>query len=251
MKNKLIPLVLLLVVHTGCVKSNANEERAGLAVNFHDQQFGRSAAHLLKDDQFQSLKVEIQYMTGFQPDLGAVVHLEKFLNQHLHKPGGISIVTTEIGAVGDSALRRKDVLAIEKANRQYFSYGNEICLYILYSNNEFINPKILGEAYRNTSAVLYGKSIREHTGKIGKPNRTKLEATILLHEMGHLLGLVNKGTGTTSEHADPAHASHCRNRDCLMYWANGLEDKFGHLVRGAIPGLDTACLADLKAAGGR
>lgn len=38
------------------------------------------------------------------------------------------------------------------------------------------------------------------------------EGAILLHEMGHILGLVDKREG------DPKHPRHCRNRDCVMYY---------------------------------
>ena len=251
MKIRFLSMILLLFVHTGCLKSMASEEEKSLPTNFHDRRFGASAGDLLTDQDFRSLKVEIQYMKGFKPDLGAIVALEKFLKTHLHKPDGIVIFTSEIDTALTASLRREDVLAIEKRNRQYYSYEQELAVYILYTNGEYVNPKILGEAYRNTSAVIYGKSIADHTGKLGKPDRTKLEATILLHEMGHLMGLVNKGTAAQSEHTDEAHASHCSNTSCLMYWANGLEDKFGHLIKGTIPGLDSACLEDLKAKGGK
>ena len=229
----------------------ATEEEESIPTNYHDRNFGSSAHDLLSSENFKALKVEIQYMEGFEPDLGAIVQLERFLKKHLHKPEGITIVTKEIKAASSESLTREDVSRIEAENRQFYSYDDMITLYFLYTNGEYINPKILGEAYRNTSAVIYGKAIMENTGKLGKPNRTKLEATILLHETGHLLGLVNKGSAMHSEHIDEQHASHCSNKDCLMYWANGLQDKFGYLVRGAIPELDAHCLEDLKKNGGK
>jgi hypothetical protein len=251
MKIRLLILIFLSLMHTGCIKTMATEEEKSIPTNYHDQNFGSSAHDLLSSETFTALKVEIQYMEGFKPDLGAIVQLEKFLKKHLHKPGGITIVTKEIEAASVETLTREDVIRIERENRQFYSYGEVLTLYFLYTNGDYINPKILGEAYRNTSAVIYGKTILQNTGKVGKPNRTKLESTILLHETGHLLGLVNKGSSVQSEHVDGRHASHCSNKECLMYWSNGLEDKFGHLLRGAIPELDADCLEDLKKNGGR
>lgn len=251
MKIRLLILIFLSLVHTGCIKTMATEEEISIPTNYHDRNFGASARDLLTSEAFTTLKVEIQYMEGFKPDLGAIVQMEKFLKKHLHKPGGITIVTRQIERASDERLTREEVMQIERANRQFYSYGDVLTLYFLYTNGEYADPKILGEAYRNTSAVIYGKAIQQNTGKVGKPNRTKLEATILLHETGHLLGLVNKGSAAQSEHVDGRHASHCSNKDCLMYWSNGLQDKFGHLVRGDIPELDDDCLNDLKRNGGK
>lgn len=251
MKIRLLILMILSLIHSGCIKTMASEEEKGIPTNYHDRNFGASAQDLLQGESFTTLRVEIQYMEGFKPDLGAIVQLEKFLKKHLHKPGGITIVTKQIEAVASERLTREDVLRIERENRQFYTYGDVLAVYFLFTNGEYVNPKILGEAYRNTSAVIYGKAIQQNTGKVGKPNRTKLESTILLHETGHLLGLVNKGSAAQSEHVDERHASHCSNKDCLMYWSNGLQDKFGHLVRGAIPELDAHCLEDLKRNGGK
>ena len=251
MKIMLFILMLLSLVHTGCIKTMATEEEKSIPTNYHDRNFGASARDLLSSETFTTLKVEIQYMEGFKPDLGAIVQLEKFLKKHLHKPGGITIVTKEIEVDAKERLTRDEVMQLEREHRQFYSYDDVLALYFLFTDGEYVNPKILGEAYRNTSAVIYGKAIQQNTGKVGKPNRTKLEATILLHEIGHLLGLVNKGSAARSEHVDERHASHCTNKECLMYWSNGLQDKFGHLVRGDIPNLDAACLEDLKKNGGK
>ena len=49
-------------------------------------------------------------------------------------------------------------------------------------------------AYHNTSAVVYGKAVRNHSKLAGRLTHQELETAVVLHEMGHLLGLVNKGT---------------------------------------------------------
>jgi hypothetical protein len=141
------------------------------------------------------------------------------------------------------------VHAIEKANRSAFTSNDEIAVYILYTNGEYTDNNVLGVAYRNTSAALFGKKIRDNSGGLGQASRTKLEATVLEHEVAHLLGLVDIGTKMQSPHK--ANGNHCSNQNCLMYYASETTDVLGFLLTGNIPALDANCLADLKANGGK
>jgi predicted Zn-dependent protease len=251
MKMSVVILLFMLIFCPSCVKSIAGEEKTIDYSELHNRSFGMSARDLLSADKYTSLKIEVQYMPGFKPDKDALYNLYTFLQERVHKPQGISIVTRQIASDSSYQLTTSEVKAIERKNRTATSNGKELALYILYTNGKYINDKIFGLAYLNTSAVIFGESIKEHSGKIGQPNRTKLETTVLLHEMGHLLGLMGKGTPMQEEHHDENHASHCKNRKCLMYYSIGTNDKFGYLIKGSIPELDEHCLADLRANGGK
>lgn len=217
----------------------------------HDRSVGASARELLSGSKFTSLKVEIQYMPGYAPDAGALAHLQQFLSATLNKPGGITIVTREIEAAAQTTFAISDIIGTEKKSRTVYSNNTEIALYILYTNGHYIEEGVLGVAYRNTSAALFTKKITDNSGGLGQPSRTKLEATVLEHEVGHLLGLVDTGTPMQAHHKDDAHGSHCTNSNCLMYYAAETTDMLGFLVTGNIPALDASCMADLKGNGGR
>jgi hypothetical protein len=244
-------IALLLMVLTGCVKSLGNDERLDVNFSFHERGFGASNQELLKDDKFRSLKIEVQYMKGFKPDDDAIINMRKFLLQHLHKPKGISVATKQIDPDAKRVLNLKDVKAIEKGHRSMYSYGDEITIYILYTNGEFENRKILGQAYKNTSIVMYGKAIQKNSGTFRKRTRTDLETTILLHEMGHLLGLAKEGTLMYTNHIDSNHKSHCEDTTCLMYYGIDISEKAGPVIRRGVPQLDKECLFDLVANGGK
>jgi hypothetical protein len=122
---------------------------------------------------------------------------------------------------------------------------------VLYTNGQYTNAQTLGIAYRNTSVALFGKTIRDNSGAIGQVSRTKLEATILQHELAHLLGLVDLGTPMQTAHKDAAHGNHCTNNSCLMYYASETTDVLGVLLTGNVPSLDAACAVDLRANGGK
>jgi len=249
MKIKVIAGCLLVLAMLGCKKSNEPVDNGLDPNSLHNRAVGSSANELLSAVKYKSLKVELQYMTGFAPDAGAINHLQAFLAARLNKPDGINIVTKEIAASNNTSLNADDVHAIEKENRSAFSTDNEIAVYVLYTNGSYTDNNVLGIAYRNTSAAIFGKKIRDNSGSLGQVSRTKLEATVLEHEIGHLLGLVD--LGSTMQVAHKANGNHCNNQTCLMYYASETTDILGFLVTGNIPPLDTNCLNDLKANGGK
>lgn len=242
-------LIALLFLCCGCQKSMQYEFNA--PENFHNRAVGASAAEILKSDRFTSLLVEIQYMAGATPDAASVENLKSFLAAYCNKPSGISVITREIPADAKTTLTINEVYSIEKASRQEYSGDGRIVLYLLYTNGGYTEGNVLGAAYQNTSAVLFSKTITDNSGGIGQPSRSKLETTVLQHEIGHLMGLVDTGTPMQTAHKDPDHGSHCNNSSCLMYYASETTDVLGFLVTSNVPTLDANCIADLKAQGSR
>jgi len=248
MKNTLLLTLLILIL--GCSKNEVSDNPSNPDA-FNNRAVGSSANELLSSNTYKSLKVEVQYMTGFEPDAQAIIHLQNFLTGFVNKPNGLTIVTKEIAANANTTLNVEDIINIEKANRTAFSTANEIAIYILYTNGVYNENNVLGVAYRNTSATLFGKKIRDNSGGLGQASRTKLEATVLGHEVAHLLGLVDIGTVMQTPHKDLTHGSHCNNQDCLMYYASETTDVLGFLLTGNIPSLDVNCMADLRGNGGK
>lgn len=244
--------VVLFCLLTGCSKTDSFFINNPNAPDYlHNRPAGASATELLASSKYTSLKVEILYMPGYAPDGSAVTNLQNFLNMLLNKPAGISIISKEIPAASKSTLNIDEVFQIEKNNRTAFTTNQEIAVAVIYTNGYYSDPHVLGAAYRNTSVVLFGKNIHDNSGGLGQASRTKLESTVLQHEVGHLLGLVDMGSPMQTPHKDPAHGNHCNNSHCLMYYASDTRDILGFLITGNIPPLDTQCRADLTANGGK
>jgi hypothetical protein len=248
----LVKALFVICLFAGCNKSKDSSfvNNPG-ASDLHNKPVGASAKDLLGSSKYTSLKIEVQYMTGYQPDAGALSHLQSTLAGLLNKPSGITIITKEIAASSNTVLTINDVINIEKNNRTAFTSGTELALYILYTNGTYNEDNVLGVAYKNTSAVLFGKKINDNSGGLGQASRTKLVATVSEHELGHLLGLVDLGSAMQTNHKDAAHGNHCNNSSCLMYYASETSDILGFLITGSIPSLDANCKADLQANGGQ
>jgi len=243
--NFLTVLILSCTFLMSCAKSMADEPES--RVNYHQQGIGVSAKDFLSDKRYKSLHLEIQYMPGNKPSEEAIRELKSFLVLYLNKPEGITVSMNEIPASVDSVLSVQAVKAIEDQYRKRHTRDQELSVYVLFTDGHSSNKDQLGFAYRNTSAVLFGKHIAEHSGKFKKPSRADLESRVLQHEFGHLLGLVNTATEETSEHQDHENGKHCINRRCLMYHQVDTHDYPSFLVKKDPPKLDDACIAALKA----
>lgn len=246
----LIILLPLILFFGGCLK---NDPGTGLpAINSaNDKNVGSSGRDFLSSANFTSLNVEIQYMAGFAPDEASINNLTVFLNSLINKPGGITISQKEIPASNQLAYTLNDIAAIEQKERTAYNSGNQLAVYVLITDGAYTNASVLGVAYRNTSLCLLGKTIFDNSGNIGQSGRTRLESTVTEHEFGHLLGLVDLGTPMVTNHKDAPHENHCNDKDCLMYYDVETTVVFGSLISGDIPVLDSQCLADLHANGGK
>jgi hypothetical protein len=76
-------------------------------------------------------------------------------------------------------------------------------------------------------------------------SRSEIEDAVLMHELGHVLGLVDLARNTGR--ADPEHPGHSKNQRSVMYWA--VESSLiGQVLTGSPPkDFDQQDLADLRA----
>jgi hypothetical protein len=241
---------LFLLLFAGCSKKDTITNLPSIN-DENNKVVGASANDLLSAAKYSSIKIEIQYMPGFQPDAAAVNNLTAFLNTLVNKPGGVSVIQTQIASAGKTVYSLNDIATIEKDNRSVYTTGSQLGVYFLYTDGSYTDANVLGLAFRNTSISLLGKTIHDNSGGIGQASRTKLESAVLEHEFGHILGLVDVGTAMQTNHKDAVHGSHCNNSNCLMYYASETTDILGVLLTGNIPPLDTNCKADLTANGGK
>jgi hypothetical protein len=125
-------------------------------------------------------------------------------------------------------------------------------MYFLYldgnSDLDSGDTRVLGYAHHGSSVVMFKDSI-EKAGS-GLVLQGNVEDAVIVHEAGHLLGLVDNGIPMQVDHLDSAHGQHDMNEQCIMYWTIDTSDIVDVLLSRR-PDFDDACRADLIAAGGR
>lgn len=212
-------------------------------------------ADFLSDKKYKSLVVEIQYVEGYKPEAGAIDKLRTFMEARLHKPAGIAFEYHPIPSPGKAFYDVADAEKIERQYREEHRHGATAAAYFLFVDGAYArdgeNSKVLGIAYGGSSVIMFGKTMHDYSGALGQPSRTALETTVAIHEMGHLLGLVNSGSSMAADHEDTAHPHHCNNSNCIMYYQAETSDIIGNLLGNGIPELDQQCISDLQLNGGR
>lgn len=250
-KNLSVFAVLLCILFYSCSDSSVTDTETEFNYE-HEKNPGSSAVDFLSDEQFTGLVVEIDYMEGHAPTEQALDNLQTFLQERLNKTSITILDPTEIPPGGQQSYTANEVRGLEKEHRNEYSDENALAAYFIFLDGEYDTSNVLGIAYYNTSMALFGETIRSVSGGVGQPSRRMIETTVMQHEVGHLLGLVDNGIEMQDEHKDHGNGSHCDNDSCLMYYAVQTTNFFVNLTEGGrVPELDEFCIADLQAAGGK
>jgi hypothetical protein len=253
---RLIHFIAFVLIISACSDDNGLTPDPNDKWAYHRNNVGASANHLLSNKDFNRITVEILYMDGARPTNQSIDALETFIEESLHKGAGINIKLTEISDPGHQSYSIDDVIALEEDGRTEFSAGSKIAVSFLFingaSDRDDGDRRILGIAYYNTSMVIFHETIRDISGGVGQPSRTNVEQTVVNHEFGHILGLVDIGSPMQTDHIDEGRGAHCDNDECLMHYTMKSDDIVSVLLSGgSVPEFDQNCLNDLKANGGR
>jgi hypothetical protein len=258
MKKIIVVATMVIALFISCSKQDSTDmvSEEGFAVNNNKKATGSSSNDLLSDATFKSMVVELVFVEGFAPTAQAVNNFTSFLNTRANKSGGITVLQRSIASPGKDTFTNQEIAAIEDANRTKYNTASQIAVWALFidgaSASNTANSSVLGTAYRNTSFVIYEKTIQGLSDSPFEPDRSLIETTVVTHEFGHILGLTNLGTPLQSNHEDPEHQKHCVVESCLMYWSAESGSGVSNMVSGgSAPKLDAQCLADLKANGGK
>ncbi|APG60081.1 hypothetical protein [Christiangramia salexigens] len=254
---KFFTLVFSIVVLISCSKEDStNPRNGGIDKSANLKALGTSATELLSDVSFTSMNIEIAYVEGNRPADEAINIFRNFLEARTHKPDGIRINLRAVSSSGQAPFTIDEIVQIEKSERTAYNAGDEIAVWIYFadgSNEKDTNEKfVLGSAFRNTSMVIYEKTIKDFANRTGAPSRAIIEAATLNHEFGHLFGLVDLGTTPVSDHEDPNNEGHCVSDNCLMRASIEFGGGVVDVINGSeVPKLDEACRNDLISVGGK
>lgn len=252
LSNTIAGLFLLAFVLTGC--SSDTEDAVNVSAN--RLATGVSGKSLLTQHSFDKIVFDIVYVEGHKPGQESIANFLSFVQSRCFKPEGVDYQLTAIPDQGKAIYNTQDILDLEEAHRTAYNQGSTIAVFILFANGashrDSGNSVILGTAYRNTSFVIFEETISTYSSRYISTDKTVLESTVLNHEFCHLLGLVNLNDDLDSGHEDLENPHHCEVSDCLMNYRTDAGIDLSEVnLGGGIPALDSQCLADLQALGGK
>ena len=160
---KLFACLFFIISIAGCSKKDTVVTGLPSINSENDKVVGASANDLLSTVKYTSIKIEIQYMPGFQPDVTGLNNLVAFLNSLVNKTSGIIVIQSQIPSINKAVLSLTDIANIEKSNRTVYTSGNQLGVYFLYTDGSYTDANVLGLAYRNTSMCILGKTIHDNS----------------------------------------------------------------------------------------
>jgi predicted Zn-dependent protease len=86
-------------------------------------------------------------------------------------------------------------------------------------NDGTANTQVLGVSVVGTPVIAVFKNVVLASSSSSAVLMFVEQAT-LVHEFGHVMGLVDNGVPMVTDHLDKEHPRHCTNEDCVMYWQN-------------------------------
>ena len=224
---------------------------------------GASGEDIVNNTSFDRILIEVAYVDGFRPTNLSLENLTEYLQAHTQKED-IRFSFLPLVSPDEESLSLEEIARLETENRTTYNEGRDLSVYIYFADAPSVNDDeseglvTLGAVYRNTSMVIHESTIRELASKSTLITVTEVESTALIHEFGHLFGLVDLGTAEVNPHEDPEAPNHCDVEGCLMRaeleFGSGLLstlEKRAAKGLSELPALDAECIRDLQAIGGR
>lgn len=211
-------LLAMLVAFTnlaGCLGSSLDDvlpERKGIP--------GGLTLACLTSTTYTSMIVEVDYESGYKPFTSSTDMLIDRLTSVCDKPDGISIEFEEVnfGQQGDwSAEDVRDKAWDEKSGSP--REDSTLRWQLIFPAGTYSDASVLGVAVDASTVALFSDSIDQAEGPLGRPSVEDVENSVVVHEVGHLLGLVNLVYESPVDHEDDEHPGHSNNDDSVMYWA--------------------------------
>lgn len=145
------------------------------------------------------------------------VDARQVLGDQLRKHGGKeSIVAAGDGeAPAQEVYTAGDLRSITSKARQTKSESGKPSIYVLVLEGRYENDQVTGVAFSATAFAVFPEQI---SGGLLGTNPDAFETAVLVHELGHLFGLVNL-TDQGGFHEDPQHPGHSKSDGSVMYWA--------------------------------
>jgi hypothetical protein len=185
-----------------------------------DASVGANARAMLRGDR-PSLVLEIDVQQGVDVDRDAVDHLVSVLEGVLDKPGGI--VVDGIEEFGDTRTTwsSDDLRAAAADHRTTATTDDQVSVHVLYVAGSHAQDgsqtNAIGVAYSASTIAIFPQRWQGMASLLGSSEA--IERAVLVHELGHLLALVNLGYTSDIDHEDPEHPGHSANEDSAMYHA--------------------------------
>jgi hypothetical protein len=186
---------------------------AGSVIGVGSLRVGAVAPPLLRPGRGDRVVIEVRAQQGASPDRATIEHLASVLGAASGK--AVAVDGPDLLGGGGRDWTAQEIVSTAAGAAQVESGREQVVLRLLFLNGTFEGKGgVLGVAVAGDVAAVFSERIDAAAGVLVSP--AIVEDAVTLHEVGHLLALVDLLVG--SGRGDPEHPGHSRNRRSVMYW---------------------------------
>ncbi len=163
----------------------------------------------LNDDRYSELLIEYNYIMGYPPSSTARESLISTIYELCEKDEVKDIVGEGIPfRLGRTKYSSEHIELLFEEYSSYERRGTLMVLNVLYLDGEWEQKSnVLGLSFGGEYIVVFKETMYVLTQNSQNLEVEDVETSVLIHEFGHILGLV--GIGYESEHEDEDYEHHC------------------------------------------
>ncbi|MEZ4819481.1 MAG: hypothetical protein R3A45_06160 [Bdellovibrionota bacterium] len=185
------------------------------------------------DSSITTLAIDVFYESGAQPytgNIGLFGDTWSYTSESIDAlfseiPTRSVEVPTVLAQMTQISTQNKESWSIEDLN----NLADAIFVYQQTANKVNVGIIFVKGAYAESTSILgvhpsgkpYVFIFKDIITSLGGTNQSQkqTEQAVVVHEIGHALGLVNNGVEMVDDHEDGQHPKHTQNNTCVMYWA--------------------------------
>lgn len=190
---------------------------------------GRVAPALLRPGRGDRVVLEVRAQAGAEPTSATLNHLVEVLRA----ASGKQVVVDGSDRLdgGGQDWTQSQIIEAAAGAADAESGRAQVVLRLLFLRGSYEgNESVLGIAVAGDVAAVFSDRVDRAAGLLIAPS--VVEDAVSMHEIGHLLALVDLVVG--SGRGDPDHPGHSRNRRSVMFWQVE-SDLITQLLDGGIP----------------
>ena len=188
----------------------------------------------LNSSEFTELIIEVDYDVDQKPRPETLELLVDRINSVCHKQS----VTYELFLTNfehDGEWTDEEIRHTGRETRETNAMTEgQLRFHFMFPSGTHVNENVLGVSVDASTVMIFVDRIKESENIIQRPSWENIEAAVAVHELGHLLGLVNLVYASNVDHEDSEHPGHSSNDDSVMYWAIESSDFF-NIFTGTLP----------------
>jgi hypothetical protein len=171
-------------------------------------------------DSHDKMVLEIDYEVGYKPETSSTDLLKQRIGEVCSFSKGISLEFTETDFADVGTWSADDVREQGWANKQADPInGKTLRWQLIFPAETNDDDNVLGVAVDASTIAIFGESVDGAAGFLNRPSAEEVENSVIVHEAGHLLGLVNLVYTSPADHEASDKPGHSNNEDSVMYWA--------------------------------